>query len=58
MFYTPYVAYPRLPSAAEVRSLQQRGFKTYVFSVGSAPLSDLPPDVIVIRPEVGFHTRQ
>jgi len=51
MFYTPYVAYPHLPSAAQARSLQQRGFKTYVFSDGSAPLSDLPPDVIVIRPE-------
>ena len=51
MFYTPYVVYPHLPSAAQARSLQQRGFKTYVFSDGSAPLSDLPPDVIVIRPE-------
>ena len=51
MFYTPYVVYPHLPSAAQARSLQQRGFKTYVFSDGSTPLSDLPRDVIVIRPE-------
>ena len=51
MFYTPYVAYPYLPSADQARTLQQRGYKVYVFSDGSAPLSDLPPDVTVIRPE-------
>lgn len=51
MFYTPYVAYPHLPSAAQARTLQQRGYRVYVFSNGSAPLSELPPDVTVIRPE-------
>ena len=41
------------------RSLQQRGFKTYVVSNGSDPLPDLPPDVIVIRPEYDFtHANQ
>jgi 4-amino-4-deoxy-L-arabinose transferase-like glycosyltransferase len=51
MFYTPFVVYPHPPSAAHARTLQQRGYKVYVFSAGSAPLSDLPRDVIVIRPE-------
>ena len=51
MFYTPYVAYPYLPSADQARTLQQRGYKTFVLSDGSAPLSGLPPEVTVIRPE-------
>ena len=51
MFYTPFVAYPHLPSAAEAQTLQQRGYKVYVFSDGSSPLSELPRDVTVIRPE-------
>jgi 4-amino-4-deoxy-L-arabinose transferase len=50
MFYTPYIVYPHLPSAAEARALQQRGYKVYVFGDNSAPLLDLPPDVTVIRP--------
>ena len=51
MFYTPYVAYPHLPDAAQARALQERGYKVYVFSDGSAPLSDLPDDVTVLGPE-------
>ena len=51
MFYTPFVVYPHLPSAAQARTLQQRGYEVYVFSAGSAPLTELPPDVTVIRPE-------
>ncbi len=51
MFYTPYVVYPHFPSAAQAQSLQQRGYRVYVFSNGSAPLSELPPNVLVIRPE-------
>ncbi len=51
MFYTPYVVYPHLPSAAEAQTLQQRGYRVYVFSNRSAPLSEIPPDVTVIRPE-------
>jgi 4-amino-4-deoxy-L-arabinose transferase-like glycosyltransferase len=51
MFYTPYVVYPHLPSAAEVRTLQERGYRVYVFDGGSAPLPELPDDVIVIKPK-------
>ncbi len=51
MFYTPFIVYPHFPSAAEARTLQQRGYEVYVFSDGSAPLAELPRDVTVIRPE-------
>ena len=51
MFYTPYIAYPHVPSAAEARTLMQRGYRVYVFSDGSASLPALPPEVTVIRPE-------
>ena len=51
MFYTPYVVYPHLPSAAQAETLQRRGYKVYVFSEGVAPLPELPQGVTVIRPQ-------
>lgn len=46
MFYTPYIAYPNLPSAVQVRALQERGYRVYVFDTGSTPLN--PPRVVII----------
>ena len=51
MFYTPYVVYPHLPSEAEARELQQRGYKVYVVNGGSTPLSGLPDNVTLLGPE-------
>ena len=51
MFYTPYIVYPHLPSAAQAETLQRRGYKVYVFSEGVAPLPELPQGVTVIRPQ-------
>ena len=50
MFYTPYVVYPHMPSASESQALQQRGYKVYVLSNDSTPLSELPADVTMIGP--------
>ena len=51
MFYTPYVVYSHLPSAAQARELHQHGFKVYVFDGGITQLPELPPEVTIIRPE-------
>ena len=51
MFYTPYVVYPHFPSPAEARTLQERGYRVYVFDAGSSSLPELPHNVTVIRPE-------
>ena len=51
MFYTSYIVYPHLPSAAQADSLQRRGYEVYVFSQGVAPLPTLPQGVTVIRPQ-------
>ncbi len=51
MFYTPYTVYEYLPSAAQARALQQRGYRVYVFDDGTASQGQLPADVTVIRPD-------
>jgi hypothetical protein len=51
MFYTPYIVYEYLPSAAQARALQERGYRVYVFDDGTAFQGQLPAGVTVIRPD-------
>ena len=51
MFYTPYVVYPHVPTADQSRMLNQLGYRVYVVDRGTTLPSEMPPDIILIRPE-------